>query len=246
MKFSNIDSDSLLNQSQRRQRYLPLDLRRYFNNDGISFDDLKCDGNFDGNGATFPAEELPSSNTLIHIDGIPFHFPSKERGEANNIALAGQTIGFAPSRVKAIHALGAVEGQNGEVYEEEITVSLMNGEFAPVYLGFSNWLLTPQYNEKMVFECGHLHSPDAGQVPQGNLNSIDQSPINEPNPPIELISKTCDIATINKQNSLGDWRPRLWMQKVSLNFVEQAIGLTFGDNLNFHIFAITLEIGAER
>jgi len=222
------------------REFVVLDMRSYFNNDGISFDDLKCDGDFDGKGGTFPAEELPPSNALISVDGIPFFFPSKENGDVNNMVLSGQSIGFDETAVTAIHILGAVEGQNGEVYEEEVTISLEDGTYHPAYLKLSNWLLPAQYDERAAFLCSHLHFPDTGQQSLLNRHSaeIENYRFAEE---LRYRSSASDAAVDRENAAKGIWRPRLWIQTLPLDFKKPVIGITFMDNLNFHLFAVTLE-----
>lgn len=238
--MTNVDATLDLTAARTVTRtFVTIDLRRHFNNDGISFDAAKGDGDFDGKGGAFPGEELPGSNSLISLDGIPFFFPSKEDGHLNNMALAGQSIGFEPALLKAVHVIGAVEGQNGEVYEEEITVSLENGTFHPLYLGLSNWLLPARYNEKVAFQCSHLHFPDAGQESSPGRDAVAMSPYDEALVEYHSLPGSDSIDKENAAKAI--WRPRLWLQRVPAPFDEPVVGLTFLDNLNFHIFALTLE-----
>lgn len=225
------------------RHFLMVNLIDYFNNDGISYDDLKCDGDFDSLGATYPAEELPNSNSIINMGGIPFIFPNKEHGEKNNMILTGQTIPIDENLYKSLFCLGAVEGQNGEVFEEEITVSFTDGSYNSIFLGLSNWLLQPVYNEKIAFICSHLHYPDSGQTTIKNTNNnintstifpLENNKIDKHYFPKEIIEDT------NNPNFV--WRPRIFMQEIPLNFNKPITALTFMENLNFHIFSITLEI----
>ena len=83
------------------QKFHPVNLSEYFNNDGISYDDLKCDG----------AEELPDSNSLINIDGIPFYFPDKKPGAKNNLTLREQVFIFPAYHYKSLFLIGASKTQ---------------------------------------------------------------------------------------------------------------------------------------
>lgn len=224
------------------KKYFLLDLRRHFNNDGISYDAFKGDGDFNGYRATYPAEELPASNSLIYMGDVPFYFPSKEDGFMNNFALTGQSIGVEPDYYKNIFVLGAVEGMNGEVYEEEVTVSFEDGTYKNIYIGLSNWLLSPKYNETAAFQCSHIHIPEQGMETVKNKQIQEIDNYNENNQhnfyfPMKYSSQEIEL-NLSKQ---GIWRPKIWMQKVKLNAVAKIIGFTFMDNLNYHIFAITLE-----
>jgi len=220
-------------------KFFLVDLREYFNNDGISYDNLKCDGNFDSLGATYPAEELPESNSIIKIKQIPFFFPSKDDGFTNNMVLNGQTICVESGKYKTMYILGAVEGSGGEVYEEDVTISFENGAYETVNLCLSNWMLPAEYEEMLAFYCSHLHHPDAGQKAMSNSkyqdieNYIDCTDIKY----TMAYDRTSDEADAKK----GIWHPRIWMQKVDLKFSEKIAALTFMENMNFHVFSITLE-----
>jgi len=223
-----------------KREFTLIDLRNFFNNDGISYDDLKCDGNFDGKGCTFPAEELPPSNSIVNIDLVPYYFPSKERGFSNNMVLSGQTIAFEPRKYKTLHILGAVDGQSGEVYEEEVVASLDDGSYKSLRVGLSHWLLPPKYNEKIAFLCSHLHYPDSGQqiinnteAPKidGYLESTDHF----------YSSLAYDEKSDAEESKKGVWRPRLFVQKTHFELDQNIAALTVMDNLNFHIFSLTLE-----
>jgi len=223
-----------------KHEFVLLDLRSYFNNDGISYDPLKCDGDFDGKGATYPAEDLPPSNSLIMVDDIPFYFPSKENGFMNNMVLSSQIINFDPAFIKAMHVLGAVEGQFGEVYEEEVTISCEDGTYEAVYLGLSNWLLPARYNERIAFQCSHLHFPEPGQeVSISNqipvMSAYDRSSVPS------FFSSASSEKKDAENAAKGIWTPRIWLQRVLFDFRKKSTSMAFIDNLNLHIFAITLQ-----
>src|SRR5260370_16767581 len=69
---------------------IPVPLESYFDNDGIDSVDIR-DGNFDGSGYVYPAEELPAAGPIT-VDGILFEFPSSAPGDMNNVVALGQDI----------------------------------------------------------------------------------------------------------------------------------------------------------
>ncbi len=224
------------------RKFRPINLSEYFNNDGISYDNLKCDGDFDGKGCTYPAEELPESNSLIAVDGVPFYFSSKEVGCKNNMIFEGQVILLPEDYYMSLFVLGAVEGQNGEAFEESLTFSFNDGKYDSVYVGLSNWLLEPIYNERIAFFCTHLHYPDSRQVANSNSKikpsyleyDLKKGITNYQAKQLEMCKKLeCD------QN---DWKPKILFQNVNLNFLKPITAVTFMDNPLFHIFALTLEV----
>ncbi len=222
------------------KKYSLLNLSEYFNNDGISFDDLKSDGSFDGPGATYPGEELPKSNSVIVIDNIPFFFPSKERGDKNNVSLRNQVIAIEENYYEDLFILGAVDGQKGEIFEEEFILNFSDRTSESIYAGLSNWLLQSAFGEKIAFVCTHLHWPDEGQsvnrnlfIPNLYVDYIADKDIKE------YQSKECIIGEDFIPNSTN-WKPKIWLQHIKLPSEKKIDTIAFFENLNFHIFSLTL------
>jgi len=220
--------------------YFLINLNNYFNNDGISYDYLKCDGAFDGNGCTYPGEELPDSNALVFIDDIPFLFPSKENGYRNNMLIRKQEILLKENKYDYLYVLGACEGAYGESFEEEVVLMNNNECVDSVYIGLSNWLSFPIFYEKIAFVCSHLHYPDFGQFINRNMfTKKEYLNYNVGIKPQKYISKEfaySDLSTLAKD----DWKPKLWLQSARLPKWFNIDRVKFkNENLNFHIFAMT-------
>ncbi len=86
--------------------YLPIDIAYYVNNDGIAYRTNLWDGDFFST-INYPAEELPDSNSIIKINGIPFLFPDKSDGLNNNIISHRQDIDLPDIPLNFIYVLGA-------------------------------------------------------------------------------------------------------------------------------------------
>lgn len=87
-----------------------IDLRPYYNNDGISSQANLDDGNF-SEGILYPAESLPATEALFRVEGIPFVFPSKDDRQLNNLNCRGQTIDLPDRPAAALCFLGASDGR---------------------------------------------------------------------------------------------------------------------------------------
>lgn len=223
-------------------KFAPLNLSEHFNNDGISFDDLKCDGSFDGPGSTYPAEELPESRSVVVIDNIPFFFPSKERGDKNNILLKNQVITFEENHYEELFILGAADGQRGEIFEEEFILSFSDKTSDSVYVGLSNWLLQPAFEEKIAFVCTHLHWPDEGQEVNRNLFTPNVYTDYDVDRDIKSYSSKDFVIGEDFIPNSNDWKPKIWLQRVKLPFEKKMCAIGFSENLNFHIFSLTFKI----
>lgn len=83
-------------------------LDKLFNNDGISWDKNRKDGDFDGQGNSFAAEELPSGNEVFSAqEGIGFIFPDNKDGALNNIKCDGQVIKVTDDSYIKVYFLAA-------------------------------------------------------------------------------------------------------------------------------------------
>ncbi len=138
--------------------YLILDLAPYFNNDGISYDVDRTDGNFDGDGATYPAEDLPPSNSPVECEGIVFRFPSKEDGQNNNIVLEGQRIAVPQDVFDGLYFLGV---SLGGYLEDVIRFVFADGSKEEAFLGLSGWNKSHnlKYGERVGMLCSGYHFP---------------------------------------------------------------------------------------
>ena len=138
--------------------YLILDLTPYFNNDGISSDVDRRDGNFNGTGATYPEEDLPAISSLLECDGVVFQFPDKGDGLDNNIALEGQRILVPEDVYDALYLLGASDNNS---LEDVIRFIFPGGEQDEAFLGLSAWHAchSLRYGERVAVQCSGYHFP---------------------------------------------------------------------------------------
>jgi alpha-mannosidase len=83
----------------------PLELP--FNRDGISGDDARTDGDFDGAGRTIAGDLLPAELTS---GGIPFHTGPNAPGRANVLECRGQTFELPAGGHDRLYLLAAVVG----------------------------------------------------------------------------------------------------------------------------------------
>ena len=143
--------------------FVLLDLHPLFNNDGISWDHALQDGDFDGEGGTYPAESLPPSNTLLECQGIPFFFPDKRDGAFNNLALEGQRLAVAVGCYAALHLLGAADSG---YFAEWLEVEEEGGISRCCRLELSSWhgFEGPRFGEQPGLVCDGYHSGDLGNT----------------------------------------------------------------------------------
>ena len=141
-----------------QDRHLMLDLAPYFNNDGISSDANRTDGDFTGHANTYPEEDLPESNSVLECEGVVFRFPDKGNGLNNNVSLEGQRIGVPENRYDSLFFLGASSGYS---VEDTIRFGYADGRYEDAFLGLSSWRLchSLKYGERVAVKCSGYHYP---------------------------------------------------------------------------------------
>ena len=134
-----------------------IDLFSYFNNDGISYDTDRSNGDFDGNGKTFPAEDLPDSRSVVSYYGVDFLFPDKSDGKMNNITLEHQSIHVPPGNYQKIYVLGVSEGGS---FEESVMLRYADHGSERAALGLSSWHRGYKliYGESIAIRSFGLHA----------------------------------------------------------------------------------------
>ncbi|MDE3256911.1 MAG: hypothetical protein OYM47_03655 [Gemmatimonadota bacterium] len=135
-----------------------LDLSPYFNQDGISSDEDRTDGDFAGTGRTYPAEDLPSSNSIMKCDDVLFSFPDKRNGARNIVSLEGQRIQVPGLPYESLHLLGV---SGGTSLEDTVRFLFSDGVSEVAFLGLSSWRRGHdlKYGERVAIQCTGFHLP---------------------------------------------------------------------------------------
>jgi len=135
---------------------VPLNLEALFDNDAIADAQRRNDGNFDCPdhaadipGSVFPTENLPATGSKFSFDNVQFLFPSKERGDFNNVSCNGQRIEVPPGRYKALHVVGTSE--NGS-FRDTLALAYKEGP-ADAELALRDWCQKPGEGDRVAFEA---------------------------------------------------------------------------------------------
>ncbi|SEG25317.1 hypothetical protein SAMN05444920_102350 [Nonomuraea solani] len=134
-------------------RTTPVDLSAHFDNDGVSAHEAMTDGNVDGSGYTYPAEELPPAGPLAH-EGLSFVFPAYGGGALNNVTGQGQRIDVPAGTYAKVRLLGA--GTSGGV-SAALTATYTDGSTAQIPFVLPDWGGQPGAGTTEVLRCTHRH-----------------------------------------------------------------------------------------
>ncbi|MFI7698561.1 glycosyl hydrolase family 95 catalytic domain-containing protein [Nonomuraea sp. NPDC049480] len=141
-------------------RTTPVDLSAHFDNDGVSTHEAMTDGNADGSGYTYPAEELPPAGPLTH-EGLSFVFPAYGDGVKNNVTGQGQTVSVPPGAYAKVRLLGA--GTSGSV-SAALTATYADGSTAQVPFVLPDWGGQPGAGTTEVLRCTHRHGQNGANT----------------------------------------------------------------------------------
>jgi len=140
-----------------------LELTQLFNNDAISSDKSKQDGNFDlperPSGDTYPAEQLPESGADLAIAAVPglaFRFPDKADGKPNNARCQGQRVLLPPGVYSGLWLLASADTAD---QEGAATIEYEKGR-EPVTLRVSDWCGEAKFGEIEAVRCTARHTFD--------------------------------------------------------------------------------------
>ncbi|MGN6128288.1 MAG: glycoside hydrolase, partial [Humibacter sp.] len=109
-----------------------------FNNVGITDSTNYADGDFDGTGNSFSAEQLQSvgvtPGSTVNFGGASFTWPSAAAGTNDNVQANGQTVVMTGSGTK----LAFLGSEAGDV-QGTVTVAYTDGTTSTGQVGFPNW-----------------------------------------------------------------------------------------------------------
>nr|WP_274388033.1 ThuA domain-containing protein [Salsipaludibacter albus] len=155
-----------------------LDVSAYTNNDGIASAEAPGDGNFDGGGWSYPAEEMPGAGAVT-LAGVPWEFPTLDDAVTQNIEARGQTIGLHPDSYGQLHLLASAH--NGSV-DTTATVIYTDGSSSEVPIQFTDWAQSPSFGEDVAVAAGYRYNSSGETTPPVNIfhQSVPLDPSREP------------------------------------------------------------------
>ncbi|MGP3979802.1 glycosyl hydrolase family 95 catalytic domain-containing protein [Streptomyces sp. KR80] len=132
---------------------IPVDLSAHVDNDGISTEAAMADGDFDGSGHTYPAEEMPPAGRL-NYEGLFFTFPAYGDGAKNNVTGRGQTISVPLGTYAKVRLIGAASG--GDL-SAKLVAGYADGSTAEVPFTLPDWARQPGPGVTEMLRSTHRH-----------------------------------------------------------------------------------------
>lgn len=166
----------------RKGAFLPAHLQDQFDLDGISSDDGRSDGDFDGTGRCFPAELLPPEvpttpvrSTLypcgylgpatgVGLDcsrSVVFEYPEKRDGAPNFATCRGQKLALSVPRCRKLHILAAATKDT----DADFVLHFSDGTSLEQRVTMTAWDKEPRFGGHIAFRTPHRHAGSAGDEP---------------------------------------------------------------------------------
>ncbi|WP_348652594.1 glycoside hydrolase family 95-like protein [Streptomyces sp. WMMC500] len=133
---------------------VPVDLSGHADNDGVSYETAMADGDFDGSGFTYPAEQLPPPGDLLW-EGLRFTFPAYGNGAANNVTGNGSRLTVPPGRYAGVHLMGAASG--GDLTAARLVAGYADGSTAELEFALTDWGRQPLPGNTEVLRTTRRH-----------------------------------------------------------------------------------------
>ena len=150
----------------------PGDLWPYYSNAGISSDGASNQGNFDGDGWSYSAQQLAADGltpgATVTVDGVAYTMPDTQPGQYDNLVAGGQTITLAaPVAATELGILGAATNASGGS-QGDFVVHFTDGTSQTVTLGLSDWTLgaganPPLYGNAVAADTPYRDTTDGGR-----------------------------------------------------------------------------------
>ncbi|RKS80443.1 putative alpha-1,2-mannosidase [Motilibacter peucedani] len=139
--------------------YCPQDLSSAYDVDGVATANARNEGNFDGGGWSFPAEQLPAGGVGVAAGGA-YRFPDTTGTAKNFVSTHGQTIALAPAKYSALDLL--VSAHNGD-FTGPATVHYSDGTTSTVQLAATDWAAgAPRLGEGTALSASERYYVDGG------------------------------------------------------------------------------------
>ncbi|HET6624940.1 MAG TPA: GH92 family glycosyl hydrolase [Nocardioidaceae bacterium] len=125
----------------------PQDLTGEWNHDGVATLEATDDGDFDGGGWSFPAEQLPPAGLAV-LGGRAYLMPSTQGDDPNFVEARGQTLALAQDAYPALDVVASAH--NGDV-DGTATVGYADGGSVDVPLRVTDWAAgSPRFGEEVA------------------------------------------------------------------------------------------------
>ncbi|MFF3262116.1 GH92 family glycosyl hydrolase [Streptomyces sp. NPDC002932] len=115
-----------------------VDLNGTYNNDGVATLAAPGQGDFDGTGTSFAADQLPAPGPVT-FDGVTYRAPKTSGTSKNFVKSTGQAIALPSGNYHSLHIVGASDNGSTGAASATAVVTYTDGSTATVPLELTGW-----------------------------------------------------------------------------------------------------------
>ncbi len=147
-----------------------LNLSKYYNVDGISWETNKSDGDLDTSGNTYPANLFPKKGKIWDIKSskygsIPFSAIPIKNGKKNFVSFNNQKIKINGKKYDKLYILiTSVNGDDFGGQEGTIELTYTDNKTEKNKIKISDWCMEPEHNEETAFTFAYRHTSNDGAL----------------------------------------------------------------------------------
>ncbi|WP_307865270.1 GH92 family glycosyl hydrolase [Streptomyces montanisoli] len=115
-----------------------VDLNSAYNNDGVATLAAPDQGDFDGTGLSYAADQLPTPGPVT-LGGVTYQAPPTDGSSKNFVKSTGQAIALPPGEYDSLHIVGASDNGSTGAASATAVVTYTDGSTATVPLELTGW-----------------------------------------------------------------------------------------------------------
>ncbi|WP_433893764.1 GH92 family glycosyl hydrolase [Streptomyces sp. CA-111067] len=141
-----------------------VDLGTAYNNDGVATLDAPGQGDFDGTGLSFAADQLPAPGPVT-LGGVTYQAPPTAGTSQNFVKSTGQAIALPSGDYGSLHIVGASDNGSTGAASATAVVTYTDGSTATVPLELTGWANnTPDFGNAVALTTAYQLKAGTGKT----------------------------------------------------------------------------------
>ncbi|PZE75700.1 glycoside hydrolase family 92 protein [Curtobacterium sp. MCBD17_019] len=144
-----------------------VDLNGVYDNDGVATLTSPGQGDFDGTGLSYAADQLPAPGPVT-LDGVTYEAPPTSGTSENFVKSTGQAIALPSGEYSSLHIVGASDNGSTGAASATAVVTYTDGSTATVPLELTGWAnQSPDFGNSTVLKTPYQLKAGTGKTATG-------------------------------------------------------------------------------
>ncbi|MEU6441686.1 GH92 family glycosyl hydrolase [Streptomyces sp. NPDC047046] len=141
-----------------------VDLSAAYNTDGVATLDAPGQGDFDGTGLSYAADQLPAPGPVT-LGGVTYQAPPTDGSGKNFVKSTGQAIALPSGKYRGLHIVGAADNGSTGAASATAVVTYTDGSTATVPLELTGWAnTTPDFGNAVALTTAYQLKAGSGKT----------------------------------------------------------------------------------